>query len=105
MGNQTTLVILNDALHDIRNDPEFGNRLYNATLGQNGGRFNTIPAGTYANAAEIIETHHAGSDVLILAGGNTANVVAVTWDNPTYLTLNGIEYKLTPMKRKRKIKP
>lgn len=105
MGNQTTLVILNDALHDIRNDPEFGNRLYNATLGQNGCRFNTIPAGTYANAAEIIETHHAGSDVLILAGGNTAKQIDLPLDSPIYFTANGCELMLTWAKKKRKIKP
>lgn len=68
MGFNTTVVVLNDALHAIENDPEFGKKLAQAIMGfpvKQG-----ISALNHINAASVIETHHADEMVLVAVGGN-----------------------------------
>lgn len=73
MGLNTTVVILNDALHAIGEDREFGKNLSEVIMGFSIGRphhINYVPALNHANAAHVIETHHADSLHLIGIGGN-----------------------------------
>lgn len=70
MGLNTTVVILNDALHDIRRDPKFGENLFFAII--NGDKH--VPAGGHGNAAYVVETHHADHEVLVRVGGNLGKV-------------------------------
>lgn len=80
MGYNTTVVVYNDALGDIENDPEFGKNLAIAVreawnLGRNlrgNGYHDTvnIRAGNHANAAVVVETHHADEMVVVAVGGN-----------------------------------
>jgi hypothetical protein len=71
MGFNTTVVVLNDALHDIENDPDFGKNLAKAVRGlavRDG--YQDVPALNHVNAATVIESHHADSLKAVLVGGN-----------------------------------
>ncbi len=78
MGWNTTVVVMNDALGEIGKDPEFGARLKQAIMRDEFPA--TVPArdgegSGHANAATVIETHHADYDVLVRVGGNRGEVV------------------------------
>lgn len=76
MGWNTTVVVMNDSLDAIRQDSNFGERLYNACLKAiDGGEHDVCanPDGTqsyHVNAATVIETHHADGTALVAVGGN-----------------------------------
>jgi len=69
MGCNTTILVLNDALDQIENDPDFGKNLVRAilTLDREGGN---VSAGNHVNAATVIETHHADGNMVVVVGGN-----------------------------------
>lgn len=74
MGYNTTVVILNDAIHQIKDDPEFGKNLHDAVLGlalPEKYRSRYVPSGHHCNAAEVIEHHHADGIKLVAVGANT----------------------------------
>ena len=85
MGYNSTLIVMNDALHEIANDPEFGHKLvraiqslsiadaYTSRMGAN------ISAGMHCNAATAIESHHADGNAIIAVGGNCATVLGMTF--------------------------
>ncbi len=84
MGYNSTVVVLNDALNDIQNDPQFGKNLVAAILGLSLGddprtgkpcRPRDIPAGMYCNAATVVEQHHASGNAIIAVGGNYGTVI------------------------------
>ena len=75
MGFNTTVVVMNDALGDIASDPEFGARLARAIQLVSRDKPVVVSAGRYANAATVIETHHADYEVLVRVGGNRGEVV------------------------------
>jgi hypothetical protein len=88
MGFNSTVVVLNDALHTIRQDPDFGNKLCDAiTRHRNGGRsLVTARDGncSHHGAAEVVAVEHADHSVLVLVGGNTATVLdaqACGWEH------------------------
>lgn len=71
MGLNTTVVILNDALEDIKNDPAFGANLVRAIQMQGVGEHHRrVSAGRFANGAYVVETHHSDFDVMVRVGGN-----------------------------------
>src|SRR5439155_25660805 len=70
MGFNTTVVVLNDALHHIRDDKDFGMKLYNAVT-MIGRGWQDVSAGSHCNAARVIETHHADCMHAVLVGGNS----------------------------------
>lgn len=70
MGYNTTMVILNDALHLIREDKEFGKKVYDAALVVTNRGRQDISSGNHCNAATVIESHHADHMKLIAVGGN-----------------------------------
>jgi hypothetical protein len=76
MGFNTTVVVLNDALGEIENDPKFGQRLASAVkeLSVRKGRID-VPAGNHANAASVVETHHASENAVVVVGGNFGSVL------------------------------
>ena len=80
MGYNTTVVVMNDALSYIKDDPEFGARLADAVSRAVMGKPVDVPAhsrsgGIHCNAATVIETHHADYDVMVRVGGNRGEVV------------------------------
>lgn len=81
MGYNTTVVVYNDALDSIESDPQFGRKLSEAVS-----KFHTcrhddrpvdIPSGCHANAAIVVETHHADTTALVTVGGNLGVVQLV----------------------------
>lgn len=84
MGFNTTVIVMNDALHNIKNDPNFGKKLCyaimaNCATGEKqdvsaGGDGNSI----FANAATVIESHHASFEVAFIVGENTARALDVS---------------------------
>ena len=84
MGYNTTVVVLNDALSMIRDDPKFGENLYDAILRLQRGEQVDVPAysyrdgrvsGVHVNAATAVETHHADGTAVVAVGGNCATVL------------------------------
>ena len=73
MGYNTTVVVHNDSLGSIEKDPEFGKNLAKAVLRLSvteRGKMVDVRAVNHCNAAEVIETHHADHQVLVMVGGN-----------------------------------
>lgn len=64
MGYNTTLVVLNDFLSDIRDDPEFGRKVYHACL--NSEEVDIGPG------VKIAGVNHATNFNLYAVGGNTS---------------------------------
>lgn len=74
MGFNTTIVIYNDALLDIKEDEDFGSELYEAIMENVG---TNKPVDLFAgsrHAGRVIEQHHSSFDVLIRVGGNTGTI-------------------------------
>lgn len=79
MGFNTTLVLMNDALYNIKNDPEFGVRLADAVNENYGERgYKDVAAQGFVNAVTVIETHHADRLMPVLVGGNHGFVVGAS---------------------------
>ena len=90
MGWNTTVVVLNDALDQIKNDPEFGKKLASKISSieverhiceRQGRTFYgvDVSAGNHCNAATVIETHHADMNKVILVGGNMGEDLGTVW--------------------------
>lgn len=94
MGYNTTVVVMNDALHMIANDPEFGKNLASAIshLSVSNGEPVDVPAysyrdgeksgGVHCNAATAIETHHADGTIVVAVGGNMGEALHKNWLYP-----------------------
>lgn len=76
MGFNTTAIILNDALDDIRNDRQIGEKIYEGVLTVDRRNGSDVPARIFGNAIRIVETHHADEVALIAVGGNTAQIIS-----------------------------
>jgi len=73
MGNNATVIVLTDALGDIKKDPDFGKNLVDAVLARGFGvntRGVDVSARGYVNAACVLEIHHADYFTLVAVGGN-----------------------------------
>jgi hypothetical protein len=81
MGYNTTVIFMNDALTCIKDDPNFGRRLYDAIQGCGCHVEKPVDVSSlgFANAATVIDIHHADQTALIAVGGNYATVVDNYW--------------------------
>lgn len=89
MGFNTTVVVMNDSLHAIACDPEFGKNLVHAITGAINGQKVDVPARRYneegkvvsvsCNAATVIESHHADGNAIVAVGGNYASVLGYSY--------------------------
>lgn len=75
MGFNTSVIVMNDALGWIEEDPEFGKNLARAIAEASRGKPVDVPAhsgrgGVHCNAATVIESHHADGYQAVLVGGN-----------------------------------
>jgi hypothetical protein len=76
LGWNATLLILTDALHQIKEDKEFGKKVHDAVL--HFGLKNEpvdINCNGHCNAATVIDHHHADTSSLIAIGGNYGTVI------------------------------
>jgi len=81
MGYNATVVVMLDSLNEISTDPAFGKNLADAI--NKVACFHGKPVDvsarvgncTCANAATVIEVHHADQDVYVKVGGNYGEVV------------------------------
>uniref|UniRef100_A0A6M3LQK3 Uncharacterized protein n=1 Tax=viral metagenome TaxID=1070528 RepID=A0A6M3LQK3_9ZZZZ len=65
MGFNSTIMICNDHLHDIENDPKFGAKVSNAI-----GCYDYDTRPFLYNGLQVIETHHADGIIVSAVGGN-----------------------------------
>lgn len=80
MGNQTTVIIRNDAIDEIRRNPEeFVSNLLEAIERVAAGlepRGTDFGCGCHANPARVVEVHHADNTTIVACGGSTAEKLA-----------------------------
>lgn len=76
MGYNTTVIILNDAVHRLRHDRHFPRNLELA-IGMASARMGpqTVPIGNHINGCTVVETHHADQTTLVAVGGNHATTL------------------------------
>ena len=81
MGYNSTIVVMNDALHDIEKDPDFGKSLSNAISMHDRPEkhYQDVRAGCHCNAATVIECKHADVTSVIAVGGNYGSVIGSTY--------------------------
>lgn len=71
MGFNTSVIVFNDCLDDIRNDPEFGRKFADAISKVCGNTSDGIPVHTLSSVgARIIATHHADTTSVVAFGHN-----------------------------------
>ena len=100
MGLNTTVVIYNDALQFIKEDKEFGKRLYDAIMENYRTRKSACVITDFGSgvqdAGRVIEQHHANFDVTVVVGGNTGIIVEeVDYTEMKKLVLNSKNWKKT----------
>ncbi len=80
MGFNTSVIILNDGLHAIETDPDFGKKLSAAIshLSIEDGPID-VSAGGHVNAASAIETHHADGTSVVTFGQNCGRDLGLIW--------------------------
>jgi len=86
MGFNTTLVVYNDSLCEIRKDSEFGKKVADAiaTLCIQTGNKAVDIHGSNTTVATVIESHHADSTSIVAIGGNAGTIVTQIdgWNHP-----------------------
>ena len=79
MGLNSTVIILNDGLHEIQEDKEFGAKVAAAIQKLRPNQAEVIGSGSHSNVAYVVETHHADNTAIIAVGGNHASNLGVTF--------------------------
>jgi len=69
MGHDATVVINMDAVDQIRKDPEFGNKVYDACCKVGRNKPVSISSGAYNSAAVAVDCHHADWHQVMIIGG------------------------------------
>ena len=64
MGLNTAMMVLNDHLHEIENDPLFGKKVHDAICGAWGRE-------PYTHGFNVLQSHHADGLNIVAVGGNT----------------------------------
>jgi hypothetical protein len=75
MGFNTPVLILNDAMHGLKTDPEIGSKMYDAILRTqrvlNRGYGVDFSIGNHCNGGHALASEHADHVQIIAVGGNT----------------------------------
>ena len=106
MGFNATVVVLVDQLSSIECDPEFGRKLANAVrhkLNDPNNRHGREPYIT--GQTQVIEAHHADSQIVVAVGGNTGQVIG--YGGPYHASPDDMVKWLNDdrLRRKREAKP
>lgn len=87
MGFNATVVLMVDAAADIEQSPTFGRDLVKAVMDVQRGKSERqdVQAGCHANAATVVEVHHADSTAVLTVGGNLGicHLEDAGWDHHT----------------------
>jgi hypothetical protein len=79
VGYNSVVVVLNDALDQIKNDKQFGRNVAEAISDANCyGRSVDISSGNHGNAASVVSCEHADVTQLVAVGGNYGMVLCRT---------------------------
>ncbi len=97
MGFNTALMVLNDRLDEIRNDPHFGRRVSDAVMEachrkeKHFGSFSMLP------------TQHADTVQVISVGFNSINLLGYAWSDDPEIILRGLanQYGYRLVKRRK----
>jgi hypothetical protein len=81
MGYNTTVIVLNDALHEIEKDKEFGAKLALAIMKSRPGHREDISSNYFVNAASVIATQHADITSVVAIGGNHGTELGSFFNN------------------------
>ncbi len=82
MGYNTTALFLNDAIGNLKTDPDIGRKIYEAILvtqrpeNQKGVDFSI---GNHCNGGMVLPSHHADQVQIIAAGGNYMRSLGVIY--------------------------
>ena len=77
MGWNTAIMILNDRLHDIEDDPTFGRELDRAV--QRHHMNSMYESEEFSHQSQVLAQQHADTTSVVAVGGNTGFMVDVTW--------------------------
>jgi hypothetical protein len=112
MGYNTVVVVMNDALDVIRDDPTFGQHLYDAVVTRDRARHSSdVPAfssrgGIFCNAASVLSCEHADVPQVAVIKGNTGWVAKYKEEMPEHALKDMIwileqhGYKVSKAKKK-----
>lgn len=73
MGYNTAVLVLNDSIHEIAKDPDFGWKVAQAAA--NFGKTTDISVGGHVNAATVYSAAHADVVQVMAFGGNHASTL------------------------------
>jgi hypothetical protein len=74
MGYNTGIIILNDAVHSLPEDKEFGRKLHDAILAFSHRRID-VAIGCHVNACQVICQEHADVEMIVGIGGNSGRIL------------------------------
>jgi len=93
MGYNTTILLLNDGLGQIEQDKEIGQNISDAVAAHFSNRFSTstlaarghiiVFSGNHGNPIAIVEQQHSSDTSIIAVGQNTAQTIAVLYNEPS----------------------
>lgn len=90
MGYNTAVLILNDAAHNLKTDPNVGEKLYNAMGEAQRGKPVDFSIGNHGNGGLVMPSRHADDIQVIAVGQNymssLANIYYVDMTDPVELT-------------------
>lgn len=66
MGYNTALMILNDQLENIKDDPNFGRRIFDAIIEKTA----EPNSKNFDSRYDLLQSQHADEDQLVVVGGN-----------------------------------
>lgn len=69
MGHQATVVMRMDTIHLIKDDPQFGRKLYDACVRHTG---QSTPTSIIGGEGVVVSVHHCDYYQVILSGGGSA---------------------------------
>jgi hypothetical protein len=80
MGYNTTVVIVNDALDIIENNPnEFVTKLVDKIQSFNYTENKYFSVGNHANPVSVVGVHHSSETAVIAVGGNSGSIIGRTF--------------------------
>ena len=103
MGYNSTILVLNDRLHEIEGDPEFGKKVANAIRSHHV-RNDRQPYIT--GQTTVIDVQHADTMQVIAVGGNTGRVIGYSgWTAKDDEIIKGLNQDRLARAREAKKKP